>query len=174
MTPKQLEIVGHTLGTNVYNAKLSTRKKDKFLPDEFYRNYFCAGTKKHDDYPILMELEKEALTERWTKFTNLYFGITQKGINKFREEFASQITTEFLNLPPIPKGKNTYMEYLDAEVCESFPEYIGIQLPEFEYDRFRGVRLVSTKYHNVWGDYKLTKKEAKVSYKEKLKAHLNK
>lgn len=53
---EHLNVLGHTLGINVYHAMTSTKKKDKKLPKEYYRNRFCAG-EQHDDNLILCELE---------------------------------------------------------------------------------------------------------------------
>lgn len=90
ITDKELHLIGHSLGINVYNAKLSKKKKDKRLPKEFYRNYFCASV-NHSDFPILSDLQLKGLMESWTKFNNIYFSVTEKGIQLFRIEFDKYI-----------------------------------------------------------------------------------
>jgi hypothetical protein len=87
MEEKLIFILGHTLGINVYHAKTSNLKKDKKLPKKFYRNYFCAGDEKHHDYPVLFELESLKLMERYTRFGQLLFCVTDEGIEKFKNEF---------------------------------------------------------------------------------------
>jgi len=56
ITFEQAEILGHSLGVNLLHAKQSTKKRDKKLPKEFYRNRFCAGD-GHNDLPTLQALE---------------------------------------------------------------------------------------------------------------------
>lgn len=90
MTHNELKLIGHSLGVNVYHAKLSKLKKDKKLPKEFYRNYFCASV-NHTDFPTLDGLQLKGLMKSWTKFDNLYFGVTEKGIELFKEEFTKQV-----------------------------------------------------------------------------------
>lgn len=90
-TDKELDVVGHSLGINVYHSKLSKKKKDKQLPKEFYRNRFCAS-EGHDDYPTLITLEENGLMERWDK-TAEFFWVTDPGIEKFKQEFKELFTT---------------------------------------------------------------------------------
>lgn len=87
MNDKELDIIGHSLGINVYHAKRSKKKKDKKLPKEFYRNYYCAGS-SHDD---LSELQSRGLMVSWEQFGNTYFAVTESGIKLFREEFKKHV-----------------------------------------------------------------------------------
>ncbi len=98
MTEKQLQIIGHTLGINVYHAKLSKNKKDKKLPKEFYRNYFCADSERHSDYPILVELENLGFMERWLKDKMLFFGATDSGIIEFKKQFILQVADQVIKV----------------------------------------------------------------------------
>lgn len=98
MESKQLEIIGHCLGINVYHARLSKKKKDKKLPKEFYRNYFCADSERHSDYPIFAELYNLGYLEKWHKDKMLFFGVTDKGIEVFKNEFTKQITQQVINV----------------------------------------------------------------------------
>lgn len=70
---------------------------------------------------------------------------------------------------PKPKKRSRYDDYLHAEVCESFAEWLGIDIPKREYsDSFSRVRLKSSK---ATGEYCKTLKDAKTSYKAALKAN---
>ena len=86
---EQVEILGHSLGVNVLHAKNSTKKKDKKLPKEFYRNRFCAG-EDHDDFPTLQSLEKMGYMAQFAKINSgrdtLWY-VTDEGIKIFRERF---------------------------------------------------------------------------------------
>ncbi len=172
MTDEQFDKVGHSLGINTYHALLSTREKDKHLPDEFYRNYYCCGKSAEK---VFIELEKKGLAKRWTQFDQTYFAITDKGIVLFRDMFAHRITSTYV---PESKSKQKYEEYLDADVCDSFSEWLGIVQPRVEYGGYHGptsglYRYCSMKYFGVHGDWKPTKKAAKESYKIKLKEYKN-
>ena len=90
MTEKQLDIVGHSLGINIYHAIHSKKKKDKKLPKEFYRNYYCAGTERHHNFSTLLELEVLGLMERWTHDDMIFFGVTKAGTRVFIDEFLEK------------------------------------------------------------------------------------
>ena len=93
LTEKQLQIVGHSLGINVYHSKQSKFKKDKKLPKIFYRNRFCAGS-THSDYPILLGLETLNLMQKGHEINTheyLWF-VTKLGIEKFRIDFNEYLT----------------------------------------------------------------------------------
>jgi len=170
MDKEQFKIIGHSLGINTYHAKHSEIEKDKYLPGEFYRNYFCAGTKGGDEYSILEQLEKDELMISQERHGDMYFFVTDKGIQKFRNDFAIQVTQEF---QPPSKGRSKYLDYLHNDGGETFEEFLGILIPKRESGP-GGVRFVSTKYSGVMGDFKRTVKEAKVSYKGALKEYKSK
>ncbi len=86
LTPEEFKIVAHTLGIDPMYAKRSKKAKDKKLPEEFYRNYFCASV-NHNDYPVLDSLMRDGIMESWERFKNLYFGVTEWGEFVFRKEF---------------------------------------------------------------------------------------
>lgn len=167
LSEKQIDTIGHSLGINVYNARLSDNPKFKFLPNEFYRNYYCVGNKNgfNEDMKYLEEIE---FIEKWMHGNQLYFEITKKGIEYFKDYFIREITCK---RKPISKSSQKYNDYLDADCGENFKEYLGIEMPEREYSK-EGVRLVSTKYNNVKGDFSKTLKDAKSSYKASLKNYL--
>jgi hypothetical protein len=171
MTPQHnhWELVAHTLGIKLYNAQLSKRKKDKHLPNEFYRNYFCSS-EGSSDYKHLKELEVLGLTESWEQHSSVYFRITNKGVVEFREYFSENITKQH---KPLTKSQENYQKYLDTDTGCSYEEWLGIEPPKREYNVGweGGVRLVSTKYESVKGDFRKTLKDAKISYKEALKKY---
>lgn len=93
ITFKQAEILGHSLGVNLFHAKQSSKKRDKKLPKEFYRNRFCAGA-GHDDLPILQSLEKMGYMAQGEKINaghDTLWYVTDEGIRRFRECFDSMI-----------------------------------------------------------------------------------
>lgn len=94
MTDKELGIAGHTLGINVYHAKRSKLKRDKKLPKEFYRNFFCGG-EGHHDYPTLVSLEQKGYMERGESFDKqTVFWVTDAGKDAFKVAFIETLTTQ--------------------------------------------------------------------------------
>lgn len=161
---EQVDIIGHSLGINVYHARLSNDPKDKYLPDEFYRNYYCVGSVDNFTNEMI-DLLDLGFIEKTNRFGQLYFHITEKGIDEFRKIFQSEISAKFI---PLSKAKEKYREFLRTDVVDSFADYLMIYLPKREYNSIGMVRLVSTKYNDVKGQYCKTLKEAKLSYKESL------
>jgi hypothetical protein len=163
MTDKQFQLIGHSLGINTYDAELSKRQKDKTLPDEFYRNYFCAGNSE------ILELENavnDGLMVKWNQFNQLYYGVSEKGIGEFRVEFTQRISNTFKKPS---KSIQHYLDYLHNDGSDTFAEFLGIVKPTVEYDRYGNYRFVSQKYRGLFGEWAKTKKAAKESYKQKLK-----
>jgi len=169
MNDKQFKIVGHSLGINTYHAKHSEIEKDKYLPGEFYRNYYCWGNADGTPSEEWEELVRQELAVSDVQREQLYYFVTDEGIQKFRDLFAIQVTQEF---KPPSKGRSKYLDYIHADYCDSFSDFLDIKMPKREYGR-EGVRFVSTKYSEVKGNYKLTIKEAKESYKKRLKEYKN-
>lgn len=164
-TPKpsqqQIELLHHTLGLS----------GDRRTP---YRNYFVAGA-GHSDMPDLEALESLGLMTRSAapKFcadNDIVFRTTDAGR-----------TMAIDSLPP-PSKRTRYSEWLDADCCESFGEFLcGSRLPKFEGRRhregggktrwqWRMYRRDGLGYRQVVGDWADTKKAAKASYKRALKA----
>lgn len=66
MTEKELNIVGHSLGIDVFSLKRTRLPERILLPDEFYRNYYAIGKSNPtkavlenlmlDDYLSIMEV----------------------------------------------------------------------------------------------------------------------
>jgi len=168
MTNEQFNIIGHTLGIDVYNSKLSNNKKYKVLPDEFYRNYYNYGTLSMD----IQELVNSGDIELYMRYDMNYFHVTNIGIRRFREKFFNEITMTF---KPLSKSKQRYQSYLDCDCGLTYSEFCGIKLPKLEYASWpqSGIRFISTKYPKVKGEYCKYKFEAKASYKSKLKEYLS-
>lgn len=72
------------------------------------------------------------------------------------------------------KAQRRYFEYLRHDGYGSFADYLGIDVPIEEYKFEQGKRLVRFKNRNVKGEFRMTKKEAKASYKEVLKRYREK
>jgi len=78
-------------------------------------------------------------------------------------------------------AKRKYGDYLDADYGHGFGEWLGIQLPEYEYREttrykyeyrmVRHSRAYWDSYYDICGEWRPTKKAAKASYKEALKKH---
>lgn len=93
ITEREFEIMAHSFGIHPVTAKKSKRKKDKKLPDDFYRNRFIAGS-KHIDFPTLIHLEEKGLMNRWANPTVLdqwTFFVTEVGEFRFRKHFKAYI-----------------------------------------------------------------------------------
>ncbi len=88
--PPKLHTLGHSLGINIYHAKVSKLKRDKKLPKEFYRNYFVTS-KNSTDYPIIEELINEGLMCQGQATINLggsdVYHVTDLGIESFKKQF---------------------------------------------------------------------------------------
>lgn len=140
---------------------------------EPYRNYFLASADSHDDLAwqglVKNGLAKAGKAPEWS-CGDVVYQVTEAG-----KSLA-------ISALPEPKKLTRYDEYLHSEVCESFGEWLGIQMPEYEYravDRFRGKyeyrmyrrsRIYWDSSVDVKGDWCPTKKAAKASYKAALRA----
>lgn len=159
-TPQQIGLLQHTLGLRI----------DRREP---YRNYFVAG-QGHHDMPGLEALEgmglmARARTPKFCDQSDIVFCTTDAG---------RALALEALPEPP----KHTkYQEFVDADGCWSFGEYLcGGQLPKFEtrgdfWCRTKEYRMYRTvwdgdygRYRDVEGQWARTKKAAKASYKQAL------
>ncbi|MEQ0277269.1 hypothetical protein [Klebsiella sp. CN_Kp100] len=152
-----IELMQHALGINERNR----------TP---YRNYFLAGD-GHTDNETWKKLVSDgfATSRPAPDFVGggTLYHVTGKG-----EELA-------ITALPEPKKRTRYDEYLHSEVCESFAEWLGIELPvyeereigryKYEYRMIRRSRAYWDSYYDVRGEWKPTMKAAKASYKEALR-----
>lgn len=93
LTQEHFHLIAHSLGVNLYHAKQSKNKRDKVLPEEFYRNYF-ASSSGGDDYKRLQELETLGMTESWQRMDYIYFQVTPMGIETFRNYFHNEVSID--------------------------------------------------------------------------------
>lgn len=153
-----IELMQHALG-------ISERHREP------YRNYFLASADSPDDMA-------------WQALVKHGLAKAEKAPEWSCGEVVYQVTGAGRSLAisalPEPKKRTRYDEYRHSEVCESFGEWLGINLPVFE-DRetgrykyeYRMVRLSRAywdSYCDVRGEWKSTKKAAKASYKAALRA----
>lgn len=152
-----IELMQHALGINERNR----------TP---YRNYFLADDGHTDNSKWQALVADGCATSRpapdFAGGGTLYH-VTDKG-----EELA-------IAALPEPKKRTRYDEYLHSEVCESFGEWLGIELPvyedreigryKWEYRMVRRSRAYWDSYCDVRGEWCPTKKAAKASYKEALR-----
>lgn len=159
MKNEQIELMQHALGIN-------ERQREP------YRNYFLAsgGNAANPDWQELVTAgyATSSPAPAWT-CGDITYHVTDAG---------KAIAIAAL---PAPKKATRYDEYLRSEVCESFSEWLGIQLPEYEcravgrsgkyeYRMFRHSRCYWDPYRDVVGEWRASKKEAKASYRQELKA----
>lgn len=90
MTEKEFDIIGHSLGINVYHSRMSKAKKDKKLPKKFYRTHYQAA-KGHNIWENLLTLVESGLMEKREQFGMPVFHVTDKGISVFKNKWSSDI-----------------------------------------------------------------------------------
>lgn len=152
-----IELMQHALG-------ISERHR------ESYRNYFLASKGSHDDLAwqalVVNGLAKTRKAPEWS-CGDVVYQVTEAG------------KTVAMAALPEPKKRTRYDEYLHSEVCESFAEWLGIELPiyenreagryKYEYRMVRRSRAYWDSYYDICGEWMPTMKEAKASYKEALR-----
>jgi hypothetical protein len=106
MTPRQLEILQHTLGADRYGRR--QRYSD--------RNYFCAGPADEPDCRELIALGfmKQHKTTEWLPYFNC--SATDAGIKAMREGSPAP--------PKLTRGQQRYRRFLDADCDRSFGEWL--------------------------------------------------
>ena len=155
VTEHQLHLLHHTLGVNAERR-------------EPYRNYFVAGP-GHDDQEHLESLEVMGLMTRscrpaFLEDDDVVFRCTDVG---------RAYALEHLPAPPM---YSRYDEYQRSECSEGFAWFLGIRVPEVEWNRewgkacrYRYTRRDLAYHVDVAGEWMPTKKAAKSSYKEALR-----
>ncbi|MBF7978608.1 MULTISPECIES: hypothetical protein [Rahnella] len=155
-TQHQIGLLQHALGIN------ENRR-------EPYRNYFLASGVHSDNADLESLVTAGLMTSRaapsFCAEDDVVYHVTDAG----REMAVAAL--------PAPKKRTRYDEYLRSEVCESFGEWLGINLPQYEYRKEFGKRQYRmtrrSRFYGcdgVNGQWCATKKEAKASYKDALKA----
>ncbi len=149
-----IELMQHALGINQQNRKP-------------YRNYFLSSG-KNEEWESLIKNGLAASNPAPKELCgDIYYKVTGAGIN-----------IAIAKLPE-PRKLTKYDEYLDADTCVSFSEWLGIKLPEYErryrdskyeYRMYREIRDQWWDLTRIEGEWMPTMKAAKASYKEALKA----
>lgn len=156
-TQHQIGLLQHALGIN------ENRR-------EPYRNYFLASGGHSDNADLESLVDAGLMTSRaapsFCAEDDVVYHVTDAG---------RAIAIAAL---PAPKKRTRYDDYLNLEVVESFGEWLGINLPKYEYrsdyGRQCGYRMYRQSnyygYGGITGEWCSTKKAAKASYKAALKA----
>jgi hypothetical protein len=104
MTPKQLEILQHSLGVDEYGQ------------GEQYRNHFCAGEDDADTCRELIAVGYMAQHETtpWLPYFNCF--VTAKGVAAMRAASPAP--------PKLTRSQKRYRQFLKADTGESFSEWL--------------------------------------------------
>ncbi|PSH38363.1 hypothetical protein BA192_07945 [Yersinia pseudotuberculosis] len=146
---RHIELMQHTIGVNEQNR-------------EPYRNHYIAGDGHYANADLEVLVAASYMTSQpaptmWGDGT--VYCCTRKG---------SALAISNL---PAPKKRSRYEDYLDSDTCQSFAESLGIDVPDIEYGHWHPnqgkFRMVSRRATGEWCD---NRKDAKASYKAKLKA----
>lgn len=98
-----LKRMSHSLGINLYNAIISDKKKDRTLPNSFYRNFY----QKDVDYSLDELVRANLAIKDRSNGLNYYF-ITEEGKSRFVDEFNRMIKY----VPPMNRDK----EYVKSKI----------------------------------------------------------
>ncbi|MEC5321202.1 hypothetical protein VSX61_20055 [Brenneria populi subsp. brevivirga] len=157
ITARQIELMQHALG-------ISATKREP------YRNYFLAGVGHSDNADLEALVTEGMMTKRPSP---AFVG----GGTLYHCTSVGEIAA--ISALPEPPKSTRYSEYLDADSCMSFSEWLlGWKAPEVEYRSDGKCRMFRKAYDPVYGyarreiegQWSDTKKVAKTSYKEALKA----
>lgn len=104
LTPKQLDILQHSLGLDEYGR------------GNMYRNHFCAGA---DDEPVCRELialgyMQQHSTTKWLPYFNC--SVTESGKEALRRESPKP--------PKLTRGQKNYRAFLEADTGYTFREWL--------------------------------------------------
>jgi len=119
---EELEKIADSLGIRLFESVMSHNKKDKQLPNEFYRNYYQCET----DNTFEKLIEKGFAVKDKRLSLNYYF-ITDLGIDKFRTQFS-----ELVNYKPkkerdlnyLKNRINFYCDFYNYKFCEDNSEHV--------------------------------------------------
>lgn len=152
----QLNVLWHTLGLDKENPEQKPS-----------RNLFVAG-QGHPEQPVVDELVAlgwmvKVRTPAFLDPEDQVFIATENGRD-----------VAICELPPVPKQEGNYRAFLNADCGNSFADFLGIRLPQEQYENglYRYCRkAVYWKIgdRDVVGQWASTKAAAKESYKDALK-----
>jgi hypothetical protein len=153
MNQHHIELMQHALGINEHNR-------------EPYRNYFLASS-GHDDNPEWQELVNEGLAESTPAPSWACGDIVYRCTHQGRALALSSLPEPVR----LKRQQLQYQEYLEVCECyENFASFLGFDKPEYESEYAWGsLKRVRMKSSRAIGEYCLTKKAAKASYKTVLK-----
>lgn len=120
---KEMLLISHSLGVDLFKAVISTKQKDKKLPKEFYRNYFNAG-KTHSDIEHISKLISDGFME--TRQENYYY-VTDLGISKFTNQFnemAFYKPKSEMSIDYLKHRINFYCSFYNYNFCEDNSDHI--------------------------------------------------
>jgi len=109
----QMQLIAHSLGIDLLNAVVSSKKKDKVLPKDYSRNYFCSNKRNSNWEQLQMMVDDKFMYTR--SGAAGYFYVTNLGKSKFE--------TDFQNLVKWEKPDTFDLEYLKERinaVCEIY------------------------------------------------------
>lgn len=121
---KQMLLMSHFIGVDFFKSVMSLKRKDKILPEEFYRNYFNAN-KGSDSYDQIIELIKLGFAE-YRKGTE-YYHLTEKGISEYRkryEELVKFIRPANRNIEYLKERINFYCDFYNYNFCKNNSDHI--------------------------------------------------
>jgi hypothetical protein len=124
LTIKQLDIIAHSLGINLFNAILSDKNKDKILPNEFYRNYYCISDENSYSFQSIKELITYNLME---KFSDGIYIVTELGKLEFIQHFHKLVIYKPLGERDenyLKHKINAYCNFYNYKFCEDNSEHI--------------------------------------------------
>lgn len=149
MKSEQIELMQHALGINEHQR-------------EPYRNYFLASC-------------GNAANAAWQELVAAGYATSSPAPEWVCGDVTYRVTDAGKALAiaalPVPKKRTRYEQYLDADTCQSFAEWLGIDAPKrehgYHWDNRGKVRMRNSQ---VSGEFCKTLKEAKTSYKQALKS----
>lgn len=74
------------------------------------------------------------------------------------------------DLPRLTRSQQHYADYLDADSCRTFAEFLGIAAPVLEHGHGRDQGLYRYSSTKAMGEFCATRQQAKASYKAALQA----
>lgn len=102
-TKTELKKITHSLGIDIYKMMMSHNKKDKVLPNEFYRNYY-----QQESNEILDDLVEKGFANKTKNMGLNFYHINSLGRGKFREEISQMMIYQPRNIRGI--------EYLNQRI----------------------------------------------------------
>lgn len=120
---KQMLLVSHSIGVELFEAVMSDKLKDKTLPVEFYRNYFnvAKGSADHDSIIQLVELGIMSV------ITDNYYRVTENGIKQFKKQFselAIYMPKNKLDINYLKNKINFYCSFYNYKFGEDNSEHV--------------------------------------------------